>query len=488
MGQCGNQIGCRFWELALKEHAAFNTKARYDDALSSFFANVDVRQHPALRLPVGDGRGAIRALKARAVVVDMEEGVTNALLSGPMRDVFDTAQFITGQSGSGNNWARGSRHYGPMYHEQLLEAVRRQAEDADSLQSFLLLHSLGGGTGSGLGSYLLMALADEYPDVYRFSVSVFPSQDDDVITSPYNAMLSCAALAEHADCVMPVENQALMDIVTSIETKSGTGTGPGASGGAPAARRDDNAVKRGSSLSGVDGGDVRGRAGHGGTPWDGMNGIAANLLLNLTAGMRFDGALNVDINEITMNLVPFPRLHFLLSSMSPVVVPADRGRMAPVPRTMDQIFTEVFGRDRQLASVDPRRSTYLACALLLRGAVNISDANRNVERLRRGLKMAHWVSDGFKVGLCDRAPVGVPYSALCLANNAAIQKPLNAMCERYKKLRKRNVYLHHYTEYMDLADIDSAAVSIEELAAEYGCVDAARAPDTVPSIAPLGIR
>ncbi|ACO63816.1 predicted protein [Micromonas commoda] len=469
VGQCGNQIGCRFWELALKEHAAYNTKARYDDALSSFFQNVDTRHEPAIKLPVGDGKGSIRALKARAVVVDMEEGVTNELLSGPMRDVFDTKQFITGQSGSGNNWACGSHHYGPMYRDTLLEAVRRQAEDADSLQSFLLLHSLGGGTGSGLGSYMLGALADEYPDVYRFSVSVFPSEDDDVVTSPYNAMLSCAALAEHADCVMPVENQALMDIVTSIQSKS-------------------LGSQRGSSLSGLDSGDVGGRAGHGGKPWDGMNGIAANLLLNLTAGMRFDGSLNVDINEITTNLVPFPKLHFLLSSMSPVAVSADRGRNIPAPRTMDQIFTEVFGRDRQLASVDPRRSTYLACALMLRGGVNISDANRNVERLRRGLKMAHWVSDGFKVGLCDRAPVGTPYSALCLANNCAMQRPLDAMNERFGKLRKRNVYLHHYTEYMDLADIDGAAECIQDLGAEYGRLDIARVPDTVPSIEPLGIR
>lgn len=453
----------------MKEHAAYNTKARYDDALSSFFQNVDTRHEPAIKFPVGDGKGSIRALKARAVVVDMEEGVTNELLSGPMRDVFDTKQFITGQSGSGNNWACGSHHYGPMYRDTLLEAVRRQAEDADSLQSFLLLHSLGGGTGSGLGSYMLGALADEYPDVYRFSVSVFPSEDDDVVTSPYNAMLSCAALAEHADCVMPVENQALMDIVTSIQSKS-------------------LGSQRGSSLSGLDSGDVGGRAGHGGKPWDGMNGIAANLLLNLTAGLRFDGSLNVDINEITTNLVPFPKLHFLLSSMSPVAVSADRGRNIPAPRTMDQIFTEVFGRDRQLASVDPRRSTYLACALMLRGGVNISDANRNVERLRRGLKMAHWVSDGFKVGLCDRAPVGTPYSALCLANNCAMQRPLDAMNERFGKLRKRNVYLHHYTEYMDLADIDGAAECIQDLGAEYGRLDIARVPDTVPSIEPLGIR
>lgn len=34
VGQCGNQIGCKFWELALKEHAAYNPGGLYDDAIS----------------------------------------------------------------------------------------------------------------------------------------------------------------------------------------------------------------------------------------------------------------------------------------------------------------------------------------------------------------------------------------------------------------------------------------------------------------------
>ncbi len=39
--------------------------------------------------------------------------------------------------------------------------------------------------------------------------------------------------------------------------------------------------------------------------------------------MRFEGSLNVDLNEITMNLVPFPRMHFLLPSVSPLYMLAD---------------------------------------------------------------------------------------------------------------------------------------------------------------------
>lgn len=41
------------------------------------------------------------------------------------------------------------------------------------------------------------------------------------------------------------------------------------------------------------------------------NSIVANVVNNLTCSMRFEGDLNVDLNEITMNMVPFPKMHFL---------------------------------------------------------------------------------------------------------------------------------------------------------------------------------
>lgn len=68
-----------------------------------------------------------------------------------------------------------------------------------------------------------------------------------------------------------------------------------------------------------------------------MNGIAASMLLHLTSSMRFEGPMNVDLNEITMNLVPFPRLHFLQSSMAPLYALKDVGKLAGRPRAMDQV-------------------------------------------------------------------------------------------------------------------------------------------------------
>ena len=43
------------------------------------------------------------------------------------------------------------------------------------------------------------------------------------------------------------------------------------------------------------------------------------VISSLTASLRFDGALNVDVTEFQTNLVPYPRIHFMLSSYSPVI-------------------------------------------------------------------------------------------------------------------------------------------------------------------------
>ena len=34
---------------------------------------------------------------------------------------------------------------------------------------------------------------------------------------------------------------------------------------------------------------------------------------------RFDGALNVDLNEFQTNLVPYPRIHFPVATFQPVI-------------------------------------------------------------------------------------------------------------------------------------------------------------------------
>lgn len=42
-------------------------------------------------------------------------------------------------------------------------AAEREARNCDSLQGFVMTHAIAGGTGSGLGSYLLEAVSDAFP-------------------------------------------------------------------------------------------------------------------------------------------------------------------------------------------------------------------------------------------------------------------------------------------------------------------------------------
>jgi tubulin epsilon len=157
IGQCGNQIGCRFWDLALREHSSVNKKGVFDEALSSFFRNVEAkttsRGFEPNEIPVGKGTEKIRSLRARAVLIDTEEGVVNEIMKGPLNEVFDHRQYITDVSGAGNNWAVGHMYYGEKYKDSIRELVRKNAEHCDSLESFFIMHSMGGGTGSGLGIF-----------------------------------------------------------------------------------------------------------------------------------------------------------------------------------------------------------------------------------------------------------------------------------------------------------------------------------------------
>lgn len=82
-----------------------------------------------------------------------------------------------------------------------------------ALQGFMLLHSIAGGTGSGLGSYLLERMNDRYPKKLIQTYSVFPdSTSGDVVVQPYNSLLTLKRLTNHADSVVVLDNQALSRI------------------------------------------------------------------------------------------------------------------------------------------------------------------------------------------------------------------------------------------------------------------------------------
>jgi len=80
----------------------------------------------------------------------------------------------------------------------------------------VLCHSIAGGTGSGMGSYILEKLTDRFPKKLIETYSVFPNQDEisDVVVQPYNSLLTLKRLTQSADCVVVLDNTALNRIAT----------------------------------------------------------------------------------------------------------------------------------------------------------------------------------------------------------------------------------------------------------------------------------
>lgn len=84
---------------------------------------------------------------------------------------------------------------------------------ASYVQGFMLMHSIAGGTGSGLGSFILERLNDKFPKKLIQTYSVFPNaQEGDVVVQPYNSLLTLKRLINHADSVVVLDNGALARI------------------------------------------------------------------------------------------------------------------------------------------------------------------------------------------------------------------------------------------------------------------------------------
>ena len=80
----------------------------------------------------------------RAVLVDLEPGTMDSVRSGPFGQIFRPDNFVFGQSGAGNNWAKGHYTEGAELVDSVLDVVRKEAESCDCLQGELcvIVHKL----------------------------------------------------------------------------------------------------------------------------------------------------------------------------------------------------------------------------------------------------------------------------------------------------------------------------------------------------------
>merc|ERR1711862_842827 len=236
-------------------------------------------------------------------------GTMDSVRAGPFGQLFRPDNFVFGQTGAGNNWAKGHYTEGAELIDSVLDVVRKEAEGCDCLQGFQVTHSLGGGTGSGMGTLLISKIREEYPDRQMVTYSVMPSPKvSDTVVEPYNATLSVHQLVENADDVMCIDNEALYDIC--FRTLKLT------------------------------------------TPTYGdLNHLVSAALSGITCCLRFPGQLNSDLRKLAVNLVPFPRLHFFMVGFAPLT---SRGSQQYRALTVPELTQQMFDAKNMMCASDPR--------------------------------------------------------------------------------------------------------------------------------------
>ncbi|BBN05271.1 tubulin alpha [Marchantia polymorpha subsp. ruderalis] len=385
IGQAGIQIGNACWELFTLEHGihADGTMPtekihgiRGDDAFTTFFSETGAGKH----VP-------------RAVFLDLEPTVVDEVRTGTYKHLFHPEQLISGKEDAANNFARGHYTIGKDMVDLCLDRLRKLADNCTSLQGFLLFHAVGGGTGSGLGSLLLERLTVDYGKKAKLGFTVYPSpQVSTAVVEPYNSVLSTHSLLEHTDVAVLLDNEAIYDICRrSLDIERPTYTN--------------------------------------------LNRLVSQVISSLTASLRFDGALNVDITEFQTNLVPYPRIHFMLSSYAPVVS-AEKAYHEQL--SVGEITNSAFEPSSMMAKCDPRH--------------------------------------GFKCGINYQPPTVVPggdlakvQRAVCMiSNSTSVAEVFARIDHKFDLMYSKRAFVHWYVgEGMEEGEFSEAREDLAALEKDY---------------------
>uniref|UniRef100_A0A3P8S713 Tubulin alpha chain-like 3 n=1 Tax=Amphiprion percula TaxID=161767 RepID=A0A3P8S713_AMPPE len=347
------------WELYCLEHGiqpdgqmpSDKTTGGGDDSFNTFFSETGAGKH----VP-------------RAVFVDLEPSVIDEVRTGTYCQLFHPEQLITGKEDAANNYARGHYTIGKEIIDLVLDRLRKLCT---GLQGFLVFHSFGGGTESGFTSLLMEHLSVDYGKKSKLEFSIYPApQVSTAVVEPYNSILTTHTTLEHSDCAFMVDNEAIYDICRrnlDIERPSYTN----------------------------------------------LNRLISQIVSSITASLRFDGALNVDLREFQTNLVPYPRIHFPLATYAPVI-------------SAEKAYHEQL----TMVKCDPRHGKYMACCLLYRGDVVPKDVNAAIATIKtkRSIQFVDWCPTGFKVGINYQPPTVVPgedlakvQRAVCMLSNTTAE-------------------------------------------------------------------
>jgi tubulin beta len=377
------------------------------------------------RINVYFNEGPGQRFVPRSILVDLEPGTLDSIRASPYGHLFNPSSFVFGSSGAGNNFAKGYLTEGTELIDCMMDLTRKEAESCDCLQGFQLCHSLGGGTGSGLGSLWLNRIQEEYPDRITCTYSVIPSPKvSDTVVEPYNAILSVHQLVESADQCFILDNEGLYDICfRTLKLHAPT--------------------------------------------YGDLNHLISTAMVGTTCSLRFPGQLNTDMRKLAVNLIPFPRLHFFMTGFAPL---AARGVQVYQNLSSHELINQLFEGHNMMCAADPRNGRYLACACIFRGRLSVMDIEQRLLVMvnKNSSYFVDWIPNSITSAICDVPPTGMKMSSTFIGNNTAIQEVWRRLLDQYQQMFKRKAFLHWYLgEGMTETDFIEAEANTRDLISEY---------------------
>lgn len=300
----------------------------------------------------------------------------------------------------------------------------------------MLLHSIAGGTGSGLGSFLLEKLNDRYPKKLIQTYSVFPTSEEvsDTVVQPYNSMLALKRLTNNADSVVVLDNAALSRIATDrLHIQQPT--------------------------------------------FEQTNQLVSTVMSASTTTLRYPGYMNNDLVGIVASLIPTPRCHFLTTAYTPFSSEqVEKAKSIRKTTVLDVMRRLLQPKNRMVSTVPSKRSCYISVLDIIQGEADPTDVHKSLLRIRerRLASFIPWGPASIQVALSKKSPyIQTPHrvSGLMLANHTSIASLFKRICDQYDKLKKRNAFLESYRKYPlfadDLDELDDSRNVVQELINEY---------------------
>lgn len=413
-------MGTSLWQLYLLEHGiaadgSYDSNIERDDNLGTFFdCNVPNKCIP------------------RALMVDLEPTVMDEVRRD-YKGLFRPNQLISAKEDAANNFARGRLTTGLQVIENVSDQIRKITDNCSGLSGFLLFHSFGGGTGSGLTSLIMDELTQSYPKKSRLQFSIYPApQISTAVVEPYNAVLTTHMTMNESDCAFMVDNEAIYDICNhklNIERPT----------------------------------------------YRNLNELTSQVVSSITASLRFQGQLNVDLGEFQTNLVPFPRIHFPLVAYAPIT---SQESVSHHGLSVSELTTECFEPRNQLVKCDTSKGKYMACCLLYRGDIVPKDVNTSIALLKEkhSVEFVDWSPTGFKVGINYQKPscrsggdmAAVNRAVAMLSNTTSIADAWSRLNRKFSLLFSKKAFVHwYYDESMEEEDFTDARDDLAALECDY---------------------